>query len=739
MTTSNSVTFTVVKHLPFGLLVQLEDGRSGVIRVRETSWSAEERQNWQQMFPAGWQSRAVILKMGDDGHLELSLRLARNDPWEQVPGRYRKGQVIQGVVTGLTNYGVFVQLTEGVTGLLHASQLPDWVQPNPLELFWPGDHVRVKIEQIDLAHRRISLGLATSALPIEPQPVQPRPTRPATTPLAGRSSPRITLDQFLRSGFPRQFILIVEDDPIQSTAVATWLSKVGQRVVVAANGAEALAWLDRECPDIALVDLGLPDTLGSDLARQIRQRWPQVKCTLATDWARADEHTRDLETLSAAGVGLLLKPLLPDDLLDLLQNRTLPASVLTGEPIQPALRQFDLPSPGRQAMQAALLALLDRCRSQTSFEAAFLFAVDTAQRTVEIVQRSGGGAINKDALPSVIYSPVRDAAEDGEVVAVERLTEQDARRFRYLLDFYGLAACLGVPVPAGAPVKHALMLLDSRTRAIPSEAVAFTQSAALALGALLDRQAFQEQAILVQRTALLGHLTRGLVHEINHQLNPLIFSADSLEKSLEDISARAASPESVRQKAQEASGYLADVQKAALSLTSTTRQFGRILTRNRPQLLRVDELILETAYLLKDASRQAKVSIELAATNALVLVRSEGSAIEQVLLNVLLNAVQQIGECRPTSGGWVQVRIETFTPPSGQIMCRISVEDNGPGIHLRLWEQIFEIGYSTRKEGSGMGLYISRSLMEAAGGKIYVADSHILSGTTFALELPCQV
>jgi signal transduction histidine kinase len=66
------------------------------------------------------------------------------------------------------------------------------------------------------------------------------------------------------------------------------------------------------------------------------------------------------------------------------------------------------------------------------------------------------------------------------------------------------------------------------------------------------------------------------------------------------------------------------------------------------------------------------------------------------------------------------------------------IQDDGPGIHHRLWEKIFDAGFSTRKDGSGLGLYISRYILSTMGGKIYVLDSHILQGTTFAVDLPFQ-
>ena len=73
---------------------------------------------------------------------------------------------------------------------------------------------------------------------------------------------------------------------------------------------------------------------------------------------------------------------------------------------------------------------------------------------------------------------------------------------------------------------------------------------------------------------------------------------------------------------------------------------------------------------------------------------------------------------------------------NGRVVFQILFRDNGPGIHAGLWNRIFEAGYTTRADGSGIGLYISWNLMEEMGGRIYVKESHILSGTTFCLEIP---
>ena len=139
---------------------------------------------------------------------------------------------------------------------------------------------------------------------------------------------------------------------------------------------------------------------------------------------------------------------------------------------------------------------------------------------------------------------------------------------------------------------------------------------------------------------------------------------------------------------------------------------------------------------MRDISDQSHVKISFEPPDHLLVIRNRAAALEQVILNVLLNAVQQISELHVETGGRVHIWIDPPFEVGERKFFRILIKDNGPGIHLSLWDRIFEAGYTTRADGSGIGLYISWNLMDELGGRIYVKESHVLSGTTFGLEIP---
>ncbi len=728
MTPRKRIHARVVKHLPLGLLVETGERQHGIVRVREISWDENKRQNWRSLYPPGWNGWAVQTGSRPGQHPEYSLRLAESDPWDELPETFDKNQVYEGIVTGVVTYGAFIELASGLTGLLHKSQLPAWVKTPPIDLFWPGDRVRVTIRQVERQARRLSLGLPPLSSPPDEGKLPPKAARGL-----GADGDYVTiLDEFLRSGAPCQHILLVEDEPEQQNAVRNWLNRIGQRVDAVESAEKAINLLAASRPKLALIDVGLPGMSGIGLAEQILVTWPEVRVVIATDWARQESLGGVLDDLRERGVELYPKPLLPEDLIAMLQGRSAPAGNLPAVSKQNPRPGISLAEPPGSRSKNSIHNLLRQARRALGFEQAILFEFDPIHRAASIRDRSGEGILEKSALPSLAYSPVRDVAEDGVMLLMPEIEARDRDRFRYLLELNpALESCIGVP----AQSNFALFLLGEHPRPITKEQRIYAEAMAQSIGALLEQQSFHEKSILIQRTALIGHLTRAMTHEINNLVGPLAARLDTLQTNLAklDKTPNPARREEILQKTFD------DTRHIVQRIINTTRMFGRITAKSKHEILRVDEIIRETIHILRDTSNPANVQVVFNPPEQMLVIRSQAAAFEQVLLNILLNAVQQIAETRPGSLGWVQVRLDEQVNPVETGFFRILVEDNGPGIHARLWDKVFEAGYTTRHDGSGIGLYISRSLVEELGGRIYVLESSILGGTTFALEIPHQL
>ena len=313
----------IVRLLPVGLVVELENGSQGFIRARELTWEMEELLHWRANFVVKQRLNAMLLDENTIP-LEFSLRRVDADPWRTVTQDFPIHHLCTGIVTGTTNYGVFVELVAGVTGLLHKSQLPSWMTQPVDELFWVGDRVNVLINGLDVGRRTISLTLKELAerrwqgYVVDEDGTKRSEHRsahrvgsPTGTPATpAKSSAIATLaQQTLRS------VLVLEDDPAQNEALCQWLSNAGHRVVSALKAEDALALLVHTPCEIVLSDVNLPAMDGIAATRQMKRLYPYLHCVLTTDWATADLRRAELEEMTEQGVRLLLKPLLPEELL----------------------------------------------------------------------------------------------------------------------------------------------------------------------------------------------------------------------------------------------------------------------------------------------------------------------------------------------------------------------------------------------------------------------------------------
>ena len=159
-TTGTRLHGTVVGITDYGAFVELESGVEGLVHVSEMTWSRRVRHP-SKIVSIGDLVEVVVLDTKLDARrISLGLKQTLPDPWDTVMQKYPVGTVVAGRVRNLTEFGAFVELEEGVDGLIHVSDI-SWTErvQNPGEKFKKGDMVQAKVLKIDSEQRRISLGI----------------------------------------------------------------------------------------------------------------------------------------------------------------------------------------------------------------------------------------------------------------------------------------------------------------------------------------------------------------------------------------------------------------------------------------------------------------------------------------------------------------------------------------------------------------------------------------------------
>ena len=150
---------TVTRVMDFGAFVELEPGIEGLIHVSEMSWAKKVRKASDLLKP-GETVEAVILGVNaGERRISLGLKQTLGDPWVDVAQKLKSGSVVGGTVTSLTKFGAFVQLSEGVEGMIHISEFSEKRINHPSEVVRVGQTVQVLVVAVDLDKRLMKLSM----------------------------------------------------------------------------------------------------------------------------------------------------------------------------------------------------------------------------------------------------------------------------------------------------------------------------------------------------------------------------------------------------------------------------------------------------------------------------------------------------------------------------------------------------------------------------------------------------
>jgi small subunit ribosomal protein S1 len=151
---------TVVSIVDYGAFVELEEGIEGLIHISEMSWTHRVKHP-SKILSVGDEVETVILSVDEENQrISLGLRQTMENPWEDIAKRFAPGTVFEGVVRNITDFGAFVELEEGIDGLVRISDM-SWTKRirHPSDVLTKGETVRVVVLNVDAVNQRISLGI----------------------------------------------------------------------------------------------------------------------------------------------------------------------------------------------------------------------------------------------------------------------------------------------------------------------------------------------------------------------------------------------------------------------------------------------------------------------------------------------------------------------------------------------------------------------------------------------------
>ncbi|MEG2172241.1 MAG: 30S ribosomal protein S1 [Desulfovibrionaceae bacterium] len=170
----------VIKNITeFGMFIGIEDGIDGLIHVSDISWTKKIRHP-NELFKVGDVVQAKVITVDQESEkFTLGIKQLVDDPWGHVPTTYPVGCTVKGIVTNITDFGLFVEVEEGIEGLVHVSELSNKKIKSPAEIYKENEEIQAKVIHVSAEERR--LGLSIKQLKEEEERKKPKEFRTGST------------------------------------------------------------------------------------------------------------------------------------------------------------------------------------------------------------------------------------------------------------------------------------------------------------------------------------------------------------------------------------------------------------------------------------------------------------------------------------------------------------------------------------------------------------------------------
>lgn len=768
---SRIITVEVTDSRPSGIRVILPDGRKGFIRPREISW--ERRISIPNKLPKkGDVLEAVIMPDESRGDLLfLSLRQC-TDPWSEaiLKQKYKVGQIVVGEVVNVRNTGIYIQVEPGIDGVIFPKDVPMIRGRNSIEeTILLGDKVSVVIDGIDRNKHLLELNLVKrlQKLPVEVEErkqhllgyfgVDQHPR------FFGSPAVNVDLDQpvikkrFVRPSIRRlERILIVENEMEWLDFISEGLEKeFGVKVDMVENGNQALAHIRAGTKySLVILDYHLKDELGTSVADKISKEKPYIPLLLMS----AYELDEDGRPLDANGYSFCYKSL--DDLIQRIEELRsgywhISHKMQTMDKEENFIRQLGMQALSRRNSTEIFADILKRLHEQTGVAYCILLELDRKKQAGSII--AAYPPMNHQELrfaeDGLYYSPARQVVEE-EREMYENIIDLEAdSRFKNFFSTIDFQSFLGIPISIpDQATRYALFLLDEETLGFSErekegkQRFNYARTTGHFLTVAIEQIELMDYMRRYEEKYSLGHLASLLIHEMNNKMGAFRTSVKNFKESYGSIP-KNPDPQLMHEWRAKMDLEVQRISEIQENLSRLVQSYAR-QAEGKYESVDVNKVVEDVALELGRTAERKTTEIVLDLSVGLPEAWAIRSQLQQIVLNVALNAIQMINlQCE--FGRMLEQHSKHYIPAlqKGTVVIQtryagdemafpieVRLIDNGPGVHWRDQERIFFAGI-TRRGGAGLGLYISRNLIERMGGKLNILDSSLFIGSAFSLEL----
>jgi signal transduction histidine kinase/predicted RNA-binding protein with RPS1 domain len=684
-----------------------------------------------ETFEPGQVVQAVVIGFNKKYEsLELSFKQAEKNPWPDFIKNDVLGKSFVGQVVMLTESKAFVEFKPGILGVIHKNDA--WLQADNIEhVFMVDDIVCLHIQDIDHENQILVLTARTlfaderdddascATFKIEEklnealQIFKWQETR--------QTQQKYSISEQFKKRFSNVYILDTHDELVQP--MQNMLSGYGidTKFVVWSDSLEI-----QEQNSLMLVSSSEADE--GFLPLLAFQKFPQLPLLVYGKSEQFELH-RDKLVLLDNKTSFIRVPHSTKQLVNTL-------NIIADDDTVNALK-YHMSHPRRETEETTTIlpsynsidSVLNEIKTQSGAKSVIIFQINLNSMETNIYACTGESiTVSSFDHGHLQFTPISDVIVDGELVRENR----SCNNFKYMKPLGKFESFVGIKINYADDFGYGLFLFGDDAASfhnLSNTALVFCE---MAVRAQLERKKLVERTSEEQKFVLSGRLTSNFMHEMKNQIQALdywldILKSDSIRLNTGALKANdklfLARFEQAIDGSRHSEKRMRDIEELFLNL----------FRNNEKRSVSLKKYIEDFAETMSPIAKKERIRIRTDLAN--IELKTSVSSLNQILINLLLNSIDFVPLVRKRSG---LIHINSYIIKEDDCPVKIEINDNGPGINNRNCERVFDLLYTTKKNGSGLWLAISRRLAESLGGRLTIKETQRLSGVTFLLELPLK-
>ena len=644
------------------------------------------------------------------------------------------GDELIGRVVDHSSAGVFVRLDNGFDALLPKQEVPGLEDCAINDVLRLGDQVIGTVFHKNIRSRHVHLSITKYLSDWKPTNVsEPSIQEPADQSVS--SAAEYAYNLIPKAKYSRR-VAVLDDDPDNLIGLGSFLLGCGHHVHTSDTLEKFFDDLEQYDIQCVVIDLFVHgENVLSTILNTLNLEYPDVKVIVCSAFYEPTL-TKELHGTHGRIIDAILKPVDLDRLAKCVESMKLAdhfeiEDFADGDSNHEKAKfspQQKTPTAKhrKQALEDAFNAV---CRSWPK-DAVLIVHCPRHSRDPEFVLSNNieSAIFNKDRL-QLKFTPIGNVINNAEAVKTDELDSNPHGRGYDIRRMVTCSSMIGMPILVMDEPEYGLFVFRSTNDPFTSDDLETLGKIARESHLSLERITNMEVITRDHTRLAMANLVAGVAHETGNAINAMVLNLKNMENCLPQLEKGTLCTKEQKILA----SLLKSIIERGPAISNILKGFLCGMSERSDASDELYKLLYEVIEAVGPQAKLDKIKIHSSVDPKLATIKYPNLPIRQSIFNLVLNAIQHLltGESREK-----QVSISAGISDKETLPVWISIVDTGRGIHEDLREKVFNAFYTTRKEGSGLGLYLTKWFIESLGGRIFIHDTVRFKGTEFRIELP---